>query len=96
MDERPPEADSIHAPACTFKPPVGSNVMRPLIAGNWKMHGTAPQLREIEAIASAVETTPAADILICPPFPLIARAAQVAAGRIALHSNHRFDVQPAC
>jgi len=26
--------------------------MRPLIAGNWKMHGTAPQLREIEVIAT--------------------------------------------
>jgi triosephosphate isomerase len=59
--------------------------MRPLIAGNWKMHGTAPQLREIEAIAAAVQAMPpAADILICPPSTLIARAAQVAAGRIAI------------
>jgi triosephosphate isomerase len=27
--------------------------MRPLIAGNWKMHGTAAQLGEIAAIAAA-------------------------------------------
>ncbi len=48
------------------------------------MHGTAPQLREIEAIAAAAQTPPHTDILICPPFTLIARAAQVAAGRIAI------------
>ena len=42
--------------------------MRPLIAGNWKMHGTAPQLGEIAGIAAVVRTArPAADILICPP-----------------------------
>jgi triosephosphate isomerase len=62
--------------------------MRPLIAGNWKMHGTAPQLREIEAIATAVHATPAADILICPASTLISRAAQVAAGRIAIGAQN--------
>src|SRR5271154_6545895 len=59
--------------------------MRPLIAGNWKMHGMAPQLREIEAIAASVKATPPfADILICLPATLIARAVQTAAGRIAI------------
>lgn len=59
--------------------------MRPLIAGNWKMNGLAPQLGEIEAIAaSAKAKPPSADILICPPATLIARAAQTAAGRIAI------------
>ncbi|MHB8731855.1 MAG: triose-phosphate isomerase [bacterium] len=59
--------------------------MRPLIAGNWKMHGLAPQLGEIETIAASVKTTPpSADILICPPATLVARAAQTAAGRIAI------------
>jgi triosephosphate isomerase len=63
--------------------------MRPLIAGNWKMHGTAPQLREIEAIAMAVQVAPpAADILICPPSTLISRAAQAAAGRIAIGAQN--------
>ncbi len=44
--------------------------VRPLIAGNWKMHGT---LREAAALAEAVragavaEALPA-DLLICPPF----------------------------
>jgi triosephosphate isomerase len=59
--------------------------MRPLIAGNWKMHGTAQQLGEIEAVAAAVKATPpSADILICLPATLIARAVQTAAGRIAI------------
>ena len=49
--------------------------MRPLIAGNWKMHGMAPQLAEIAAIAASVKTAlPCADILICLPATLIARA----------------------
>lgn len=41
--------------------------IRPLIAGNWKMHGT---LREAAALAEAVRAgAPAgADLLVCPPF----------------------------
>ena len=59
--------------------------MRPLIAENWKMNGLAPQLGEIEVIAaSAKAKLPLAEILICPPATLIARAAQTAAGRIAI------------
>lgn len=59
--------------------------MRPLIAGNWKMHGTGPQLGEIAAIAAGVRAMgPTADILICPPSTLIARAVQAAAGAIAI------------
>jgi len=59
--------------------------MRPLIAGNWKMHGLAPQLGEIEAIAASAKATPPfADILICLPATLVARAAQTAGGRIAI------------
>ncbi|MEO6800960.1 MAG: triose-phosphate isomerase [Rhodanobacter sp.] len=59
--------------------------MRPLIAGNWKMHGMASQLGEIEAVAaSAKATPPSADILICLPATLIARAVQTTAGRIAI------------
>jgi len=59
--------------------------VRPLIAGNWKMNGLAAQLGEIEAIAASVKATrPLADILICTPSTLIARAAQCAAGRIGI------------
>lgn len=59
--------------------------MQPLIAGNWKMHGTAPQLSEIAGVASVFSMErPGADILICTPATLIARAVQAAAGQIAI------------
>lgn len=59
--------------------------MRPLIAGNWKMHGLAAQLHEIQTIAASVHARPpAADVLICVPATLLSRAVQAAAGQIAL------------
>lgn len=59
--------------------------MRPLIAGNWKMHGLGAQLTEIAGIAAAVHRRPpAADVLICVPATLLSRAVNTAAGRIAL------------
>jgi triosephosphate isomerase len=46
--------------------------VRPLIAGNWKMHGT---LREAAALAEGVRAGAAAlpgrDLLVCPPFPYL-------------------------
>src|SRR5271170_3235597 len=59
--------------------------MRPLIAGNWKMHGLKADLSEIESIAAVTaKTQPEVDILICPPATLLAAAARTAAGRIAV------------
>jgi triosephosphate isomerase len=76
-------AEGIHGPnadSASFK-----KYMRPLIAGNWKMNGMAPQLGEIEAVAASVKATlPLADVLICLPATLITRAVQTAAGRIAI------------
>lgn len=48
--------------------------MRALIAGNWKMYGTAASLAELDALAPAVEGV-AADVAICPPATLLAQAA---------------------
>jgi triosephosphate isomerase len=59
--------------------------MPQLIAGNWKMNGDSAALAEIELVAEIVGASgPDADILICPPATLIARASQTAAGRIAI------------
>jgi len=59
--------------------------MRPLIAGNWKMHGLKADLQEIESISAfAARTKPPVDILICPPATLLAAAARTAASRIAV------------
>ena len=59
--------------------------MRPLIAGNWKMNGTGHSLSEIVAVAEWIAANPVpADVLICPPFTLLSRAAATAEGRIAI------------
>ncbi len=59
--------------------------MRALIAGNWKMNGTSANLREIALLAARVAAAPpAAELLICPPATLIARAVETASGRIAI------------
>lgn len=43
--------------------------IRPLIAGNWKMHGT---LREAVRLGEAIrEGVEGVDLLVCPPFPHI-------------------------
>jgi triosephosphate isomerase len=59
--------------------------VRPLIAGNWKMHGT---LREAGALAEGVRAGAAgarADLLVCPPFPyLVPVAAALGGGDVAL------------
>jgi triosephosphate isomerase len=57
--------------------------MRQLIAGNWKMNGESASLAEVEALACwAASSMPPADILICPPHTLVARAVVIANGSI--------------
>src|ERR1700677_1807187 len=59
--------------------------MRSLVAGNWKMNGLGAALAEIEQVASTVAADPPfAEIVICPPATLIARAVVQAAARIAI------------
>jgi len=52
---------------------------RKLAAGNWKMNGTGVDLAEIAALAEA-HPAPDCEVLICPPAPLIHRAAEIAQG----------------
>ncbi len=59
--------------------------MRALIAGNWKMNGAGQAaLDEIERVAAGIPKSGGPEVLICPPATLIARAAAVAAGRLAI------------
>jgi triosephosphate isomerase len=49
--------------------------IRPLVAGNWKMNGLAASLEELQALRAALLAEPAsAEVLVCPPFTLIAQA----------------------
>jgi triosephosphate isomerase (TIM) len=54
-----------------------SRDLRPLVAGNWKMHGFKASLQEIVAMRRAVEAGEAgrAELLVCPPSTLIISAA---------------------
>ncbi len=51
---------------------------RKLVAGNWKMHGTAASIAEIVRIAAA--TPPGIDVALCLPATLIERAARAVPG----------------
>ena len=77
---------------------------RPLVAGNWKMNGLAAQLAEAKALADGLGQGPAAgcDVMLCPPFPLIAQLAWAIKGRgvlvgaqdchVAVSGAHTGDV----
>ncbi|WP_425043808.1 triose-phosphate isomerase [Primorskyibacter sp. S87] len=52
---------------------------RKLAAGNWKMNGSSEALAELSELAGH-HPAPSVDILICPPAPLIHRAAQAISG----------------
>jgi triosephosphate isomerase len=52
----------------------------PLIAGNWKMNGTAASLAEIEAVRIGLPSARAADYLLCVPATLVSRAASATSG----------------
>ncbi len=59
--------------------------MRPLIAGNWKMHGLSAQLAQIKAVAAVVAALPPdADVLICVPHTLVDRAFRASFGALAI------------
>ncbi|AYG69762.1 MULTISPECIES: triose-phosphate isomerase [unclassified Rhizobium] len=49
--------------------------MKKLIAGNWKMNGLASSLAEIEAL-KGITGEAACDIVVCPPFTLVEKAAE--------------------
>ncbi len=53
---------------------------RKLVAGNWKMHGTAADLGQVAAIADASKQFPSVDVALCVPATLIERAARAVPG----------------
>ena len=55
--------------------------MRMLFAGNWKMNGVSASLAEVRALRRALADEPArGDVLVCPPFTLLAGAAKAVEG----------------
>src|ERR1700688_1375074 len=61
--------------------------VRPLVAGNWKMHGLSGSLAEIDAMRQAADDGEAglAELLVCPPATLLAQAAwRIRGGELSL------------
>jgi triosephosphate isomerase (TIM) len=65
---------------------------QPLIAGNWKMNGTAASLAEAQAVAKGIGDTPAR-VAICPPNVLIHRMSEALKGTKVLvgAQDHHWD-----
>lgn len=57
-------------------------VRRKLIAGNWKMNGSAAMTRDLigALTAKAAADAPACDVAVCPPYPFLGAAAAALAG----------------
>ena len=58
------------------------DAVRPLVAGNWKMHGLQASVAEALAVRDRLMGgfAAAADVLICPPATLVATCARAVAG----------------
>ncbi len=52
--------------------------LRPLLAGNWKMHGLRSSRRELDKIIAGARQLSGLDLIICPPATLVADFAAAA------------------
>src|SRR5215813_12322065 len=64
--------------------------MRQLIAGNWKMNGLSASLKELNALKEGIGNA-SCEILVCPPFTLIAQAAWTVKGAFVLDGQDCSD-----
>ena len=54
---------------------------RPIVAGNWKMNKTADEAETlVKGVVSGVSGVAGVDVVVCPPFTALERAAQALAG----------------
>ncbi len=69
---------------------------RPLVAGNWKMNGSRASLAEIALVREAVGDgrRTRAETVLCPPFTLIAAAADACRGGALLIGAQDCHVAP--
>jgi triosephosphate isomerase len=65
---------------------------RPIVAGNWKMHGTRSEnARLIEEITSRYPADPAAECIVCPPYVYLQEV-----GRLVRDSSLLLGAQDVC
>lgn len=78
--------------------------LRPLVAGNWKMNGLLADLPVLDELVRRMARPAGCDVLVCPPFTLLAAAAErlrgspVALGAQDCHAAasgaHTGDIAP--
>ena len=67
-------------------------IRRPIVAGNWKMHGTRSEnARLIEEAISRYPADPAADCIVCPPYVYLQEV-----GRLLRDSAMLLGAQDVC
>ena len=54
--------------------------LRKYVVGNWKMHGVAADIAEVQAIADGAKAFPSVDVALCVPSILIERASRAVRG----------------
>jgi triosephosphate isomerase (TIM) len=65
---------------------------QPLVAGNWKMHGTrAENASLVAALLDLLQPGKRAEILVCPPFPYLLET-----GRLLKDSGVQLGAQSVC
>ena len=66
---------------------------RPFVAGNWKMHKTAPEAAAFVA-AFAPNVPDGVDVAVCPPFTALAAAAEAAQGTpVAVYAQNMHQAE---
>ena len=60
---------------------MATQIIRPLVAGNWKMNGTSASLKEPRLLASMLRTKKVhCEVMLCPPSTLIGQLKAVTPG----------------
>jgi triosephosphate isomerase len=59
---------------------MASTQRRPLVAGNWKMHGLQSSAAELGRIIEGARALSRVDIMVCPPATLLVPFAEIARG----------------
>jgi len=68
---------------------------RPLLAGNWKMHGLKSSTGELEKIIAGAGRLPHVELIVCPPATLIASFAAAARGSPVIIGGQDCHAEPA-
>jgi triosephosphate isomerase (TIM) len=67
---------------------------RPLVAGNWKMHGRQNSVGELKKIIVGAERLANVELMVCPPATLVASFAAAARGSPVLIGGQDCHAEP--